>query len=147
MYFRIHFNNASWLTWIFFLYMGHTIGYHRNYCGRWLTQPLCPPLWYFLSYLCATLRDIRFLIEYLSIEKSYLHSWCFQWLSRPISNSFTVLATIISSGKLFQISTTLLVNESYLPFSLHDCFFSFLLWHLVFACVFNSIIPIVAYVS
>jgi hypothetical protein len=26
------------------------------YCGRWLTQPLCPPLWYFLMYLCVTLH-------------------------------------------------------------------------------------------
>jgi hypothetical protein len=41
-------------------------------------------------------------------------------LSRPISNSFTVLATIISSGNLFQISTTLLVNEYFLTFSLRD---------------------------
>jgi hypothetical protein len=65
---------------------------------------------------------------FMSIEKSYLHSWHFQWLSRPISNYFTVLATIISSGKLFQISTTLPVNEYFLTFSLHDCFFSFLLW-------------------
>ena len=70
---------------------------------------------------------------FMSIEKSYLHSWHFQWLSRPISNSFTVLATIISSGKLFQISTTLPVNEYFLTFSLHDCFFSFLFWPL--ACV------------
>jgi hypothetical protein len=36
-----------------------TIGYHRNYCGRWLTQPLCPPLWYFLTYLCVTLHRGR----------------------------------------------------------------------------------------
>ena len=54
-----------------------TIGYHRNYCGRWLTQPLCPPLWYFLTYLCVTLHRGRHLfLPLLASSPIWLNYQC-----------------------------------------------------------------------
>jgi hypothetical protein len=50
--------------------------------------------------------------------KSYLHSWCFQCSSRPISKFLTVFACITDSGRLFHISTIL--EAVWSPFKVGD---------------------------
>jgi hypothetical protein len=55
--------------------------------------------------------------------KSYLHSWCFQCSSRPISKFLTVFACITDSGRLFHISTVFkIINDIYDPLTTVDMF-------------------------
>ena len=71
------------MTWV-------TIGYHRNYSGRWLVATMSA------SKSTSLMRDFTSLPEFdlmfMFAVKSYLHSWCFQCSSRPISKFLTVFA-------------------------------------------------------
>ena len=74
----------------------------------------------------SLMRDFMSLPEFdlmfMFAIKSYLHSWCFQCSSRPISNFLTVFACITDSGRLFHISTILTTKVYFLTFSLHAQF-------------------------
>ena len=95
-----------------------TIGYHRNYSGRWLVATMSA------SNSISLMRDFTSLPEFdlmfMFAVKSYLHPWCFQCSSTgiPISNCLTVFACIIDSGRLFHISTILTTKVYFLTFSL-----------------------------
>ena len=113
-----------------------TIGYHRNYSGRWLVAIMSA------SKSTSLMRDFTSLSEFdlmfMFAVKSYLHSWCFQCSSRQISNYLTVFACITDSGRLFHISTILTTKVYLLTFSLLVFIFIFLLCPLVFEVVFSS---------
>ena len=85
--------------------MGHTIGYHRNYSGRCLVATMS-------ASKSTSLPE--FDLMFMFAVKSYLHSWCFQCSSRPISNCLTVFAWITDSGRLFHISTILTTKVYFL---------------------------------
>ena len=93
-----------------------TIGYHRNYSGRWLDASMSD------SKSTSLMRDFTSLPEldlmFMFAVQSYLHSWCFQCSSRPISNCLTVFAWITDSRRLFHISTILTTKVYFLTFSL-----------------------------
>ena len=93
-----------------------TIGYHRNYSGRWLVASMSA------SKSTSLMLDFTSLLEldllFMFAVKSYLHSWCFQCSSRPISNCLTFFAWITDSGRLFHISTILTTKVYILTFSL-----------------------------
>ena len=113
-----------------------TIGYHRNYSGRWLVATMSA------SKSTSLTRDFTSLPEldlmFMFAVKSYLHSWCFQCSSRPISNCLTVFAWIIDYGRLFHISTILTTKVYICTFSLIVFIFIFLLCPFVFEVVFSS---------
>ena len=106
----------------FFFY---TIGYHRNYSGRWHVATMSA------SKSTSLMRDFTSLSEFdlmfMFAVKSYLHSWCFQCSPRPISNCFTVFAWITDSGGLFHISTILLNDEGIFSHIQSTCFYLHLL--------------------
>ena len=114
----------------------YTIGYHRNYSGRWLVATMSA------SKSTSLMRDFTSLPEFdlmfMFAVKSYLHSWCFQCSSRPISKFLTDFACITDSGRLFHISTILTTKVYFLTFSLLVFIFIFLLCPLVFEVVFSS---------
>ena len=90
------------------------------------------------SMMCDFTSLPEFDLMFMFAVKSYLHSWCFQCSSRPISKFLTVFACITDSGRLFHISTILMTRVYFLTFSLLVFIFIFLLCPLVFEVVFSS---------
>ena len=101
-----------------------TIGYHRNYSGRWLVATMSASKSTSLMHDFTSLPE--FDLMFMFAVKSYLHSWCFQCSSRPISNCLTVFAWITDSGRLFHISTILTTkvfsHSVYLFLSSSSCY-------------------------